>query len=191
MTFAQSSKGNKEGLTKAEEIFVTALVEGNSQRQAYYKAYPNSKKWKEKTVDEKASKLFKQTKVRTRFDELMVKSMKPLEDKAVMTATGMVERLTKIADANIMDYIKVDTIELNEDGIPIHIVTIAPKDLDNVDMTAVKSIKVDRKGNLQLEMYDRLKAMEMISELRGFKQESIEAPKVEITLRGNIDDYCL
>ena len=58
-------------LTQKQEKYVQGLVAGLSQRQAYYEAYPNSKKWKPETVDNKASKLFKENEVLARYNELM------------------------------------------------------------------------------------------------------------------------
>ena len=58
-------------LTQKQEKYVQGLVAGLSQRQAYYEAYPNSKKWKPETVDNKASKLFKENEILARYNELM------------------------------------------------------------------------------------------------------------------------
>jgi phage terminase small subunit len=54
-------------LTLKEEKYVQELVKGKSQREAYRAAYPNSKKWPDKTVDERACKLFNQYKVNAIF----------------------------------------------------------------------------------------------------------------------------
>lgn len=64
-------KGGGLVLTAKREKFVRGLVAGLSQRQAYYEAYPNSKKWKPETVDNKASKLFKENEILARYNELM------------------------------------------------------------------------------------------------------------------------
>ena len=57
-------------LTTKQEIFVQQLVAGQSQRKAYRRAY-NAEKMTDKTVDEKASKLFKDGKVRARYRALL------------------------------------------------------------------------------------------------------------------------
>jgi hypothetical protein len=54
---------------KSIEKFLNYLIEGLTQRQAYYKAFPQSKKWKETTVDSKASDLLVKEKVRERYNE--------------------------------------------------------------------------------------------------------------------------
>lgn len=68
-------------LTKAQEDFVNGIISGLSQRQAYYKAYPKSKKWKEKTVDSRASELFAKSEIIGRYQELL----KANENKAIIT----------------------------------------------------------------------------------------------------------
>ena len=52
------------------ELFCQEIIHGKSQRQAYYTAYPNSRKWKPETVDCKASVLANDDKVLARLAEL-------------------------------------------------------------------------------------------------------------------------
>lgn len=58
-------------LNAREERFVLGLVKGKSQRVAYKEAYPSASKWKDSTIDSKACRLFKEDKIRARYDELM------------------------------------------------------------------------------------------------------------------------
>lgn len=60
-------------LTKNQEAFVVALIEGKTQRQAYQEAYPRSKQWKPGSVDREASVLVKNPKVVQRLNELRAK----------------------------------------------------------------------------------------------------------------------
>ena len=53
-------------LTSKQEKFIQALVAGKSQRQAYKEAY-NAAKMKDKTIDERASVLFKNDKIKTSY----------------------------------------------------------------------------------------------------------------------------
>ena len=52
------------------EKFVQCLIRGMSQRKAYREAFPASQKWKDTTVDVKASALFSDGKVLVRYSEL-------------------------------------------------------------------------------------------------------------------------
>lgn len=56
-------------LTTKQEIFVQKLIEGCSQRDSYKFAY-DCKNWKDKSIDEKASTLFNNVKVKSRYEEL-------------------------------------------------------------------------------------------------------------------------
>ena len=58
-------------LTSKQEKYVQGLVTGLSQRKAYREAYPSSKDWKDRTVDSRASELFKKSNVLGRYNELM------------------------------------------------------------------------------------------------------------------------
>lgn len=68
-------------LTPKQEKYVQNLLQGMSQRDAFKGAY-NAKNMSDKTIDNKASKLFKQTEIRARYEELLAE----LKKMAVMSA---------------------------------------------------------------------------------------------------------
>lgn len=74
------------------ETFAQGLAKGMSQRVAYRAAFPSSEKWKDETVDSKASVLAKHEKVLERLKELAEVST----SKAVLTATQRKEWLSEI-----------------------------------------------------------------------------------------------
>lgn len=74
------------------EKFAQSLANGMSQRNAYRSAFPNSVKWKDETVDPKASALAKNDKVLARLRELADKA----SSKAIMSAIERKEWLTGI-----------------------------------------------------------------------------------------------
>lgn len=57
-------------VTRQQEAFLQALMQGNTQRQAYIKAYPNAVNWKPQGVDSKASTLLRDPNVALRYAEL-------------------------------------------------------------------------------------------------------------------------
>lgn len=57
-------------LTPKREKFVQNLIAGMSQREAYRGAFPSSVKWKDATVDSKASELFGNDEILERYREL-------------------------------------------------------------------------------------------------------------------------
>lgn len=76
------------------ETFVQCLLKGMSQRQSYLEAYPNSKKWKNATVDNKASKLANTSEVLARLQELQERS----ENQAIASVTRRKMILTEILE---------------------------------------------------------------------------------------------
>ena len=81
--------GSSVSLTAKEEKYVQGLVAGLSQRKAYREAYPSSKDWKDRTVDSRASELFKKSNVLGRYNELMEEH----KDKALWTREEAVNEL--------------------------------------------------------------------------------------------------
>jgi len=85
------------GATDKEiDAFVTAIIDGKSQREAYRIAKPLSKKWKDKSVDERASVLFNEVKVKSRYKELLQKAKEAAEPGAIADAKEVLERITQI-----------------------------------------------------------------------------------------------
>lgn len=79
------------------EIFCNEIVNGKSQRQAYYAAYPSSLKWKDTTVDSKASVLAHDEKVLARLQELRAERAKRNE----ITQDALINQLKQIGFANV------------------------------------------------------------------------------------------
>lgn len=77
------------------EAFVRALIENKSQRKAYREAFPASRKWKDSTVDSKASVLFSNNKVLARYTELQTQAAQG----AVLTRQRKREILCTIAES--------------------------------------------------------------------------------------------
>lgn len=88
-------------LTSKQEKFIQALVAGKSQRQAYKEAY-NAAKMKDKTIDERASVLFKNDKIKTRYNELLEEHKK----KALYTRENAVNDLIWIKEEAKEDILK-------------------------------------------------------------------------------------
>lgn len=84
-----------EKLTDKQENFVLALINGKSQREAYRSAY-KADRMTDKTVDEKASRLFAQDKVRARFEELQAKVRGEAEQRGVASTADVLEELSNI-----------------------------------------------------------------------------------------------
>lgn len=81
------------------EIFAQEVAKGMSQRRAYRVAFPNSVKWKDETVDSKASVLANSDKVLERINEIREKA----SSEAIKTAIERKAWLSAIIDNEAAD----------------------------------------------------------------------------------------
>lgn len=58
-------------MSPKQELYINARLEGASQREAYRRAYPRARQWKDAPVDVAACKLEKSPKVSLRLAELL------------------------------------------------------------------------------------------------------------------------
>lgn len=84
---------------KRHEKFAQGIASGLSQRKAYRAAFPNAKKWKDGTVDSRASELHKTSEILGRVKELAEEAT----SKAVMSIAERKEWLTKIVKSELED----------------------------------------------------------------------------------------
>ena len=81
------------------EIFAQEVAKGMSQRRAYRVAFPKSVKWKDETVDSKASVLANTDKVLERINEIRSEA----SSKAIKSAIERKEWLSAIIDNEAAD----------------------------------------------------------------------------------------
>lgn len=135
-------KTDPNELTIQEETFVSELVKGETQRQAYLKAFPHSENWKRKSIDEEACKLLKITKVSTRRSELKKKLIEASEKKTIADAREVLELYTSIARGEIEEEVVI------VEGIG-------------------KGFSEARKVKKEAQLKDRLKAIERLEKILG------------------------
>lgn len=87
------------------EKFAQELALGTTQRKAYRVAFPSSLKWKDETVDSKASALAKNDKVLARVKELQEETAKA----TILTAQERLEFLSGIVTDINKEKIVVET----------------------------------------------------------------------------------
>jgi len=99
---------SKKTLTKPQETFIQELLKGNTQRQAYLKAYPSKKKWKENSVDSAASTLLRNEKVKQRYEELLNKMREKEQANTQWTREQSIETLRYVIDINKKDLDRIN-----------------------------------------------------------------------------------
>ena len=90
-------------LTDKQEKYIQELLKGKSQREAYREAYPNSREWKDTTVDVKASELLKVGKVLVRYTQLREEREQEHKEKALYTLEEAVKDLKQLKDLAMED----------------------------------------------------------------------------------------
>ena len=138
------SKGRM--LTTKQERFVQELIKGKSQREAYKIAYPTSKKWKETAIDSQASRLFNNSMVHARYEELHKKTEEKVTYDAAEVKNIIIDTMLSIVKADVMN--------------------------DNVDGKAVKNKHWDRNGKVVYDHYDKVEASKMLIGLLGIENAS-------------------
>ena len=83
-------------LTAKQEKFAQEWFATGNKTEAYRRAYPSSRNWKESTVNSKASVLSKNGKVKARFEEL-VKESQERNNTTVDTVDKMLKAAWKVA----------------------------------------------------------------------------------------------
>jgi phage terminase small subunit len=129
--------------TTKQERFVQELIKGKSQREAYKIAYPTSKKWKETAIDSQASRLFNNSMVHARYEDLKKKTEEKVTHDAAKVRDIIIDTLLSIVTADVMN--------------------------DNVDGKAVKNKHKDRFGNTVYDHYDKIEASKMLVGLLGIE----------------------
>ena len=161
-------------LTPKQEKYVQGLVSGLSQRKAYKKAY-DCKRWKDRTIDNKACALFRNSEVLARYNELIEKANKKVE----ITAENILKELQAIAFSNGTDYVTI-----NDSGYTI----IKPTDeMTERQKKAILSIE-DTKFGTKIKTHDKLKAIELLVEYSKVfekQKEKSEPPTININIVDN------
>jgi len=168
-------------LTPQQEKFVQELIKGKSQREAYRKAYPNSKKWKDNSVDVNACRLFNSPKVKLRYEQLKNKVIQKAEEEAIVSAVEVLKELKKIGFADIKDFLSFRTEKTvvgydEETGDPIYgyAPVIEMKPSDQVDGTLIQEVSINQKGVFTFKLHDKLTALDKLGKYLKLFTEKVE-----------------
>jgi len=183
------------GLTPKREKFVQELIKGRSQREAYKAAY-NPKSATDATIDSNACRLFKDSKVSARYEQLRTKATKRAEEKAIITREEIIKGIADIANGDISDYLDFRTekqVVAHDRDTGETIIDYAPvvelKDSTTINTKNVKEISVGRNG-VKLKTYDRDTALYKLADLMGLdelaqKRQKLAEDKFEAEKKHN------
>lgn len=144
---------SKIKLTPKQERFCNTYVEIGNASAAYREAY-SCDGMKDKTINEKASKLLKKDKISTRVKELQ----EELKQKSDISKDRILDELSAILDAKITDYVQFDGMNIK----------FKPFDeLTEKQVKAIESIKEGRFG-IELKLHGKSWTIERICKMLGF-----------------------
>lgn len=101
----RTARPSKAAIEKACQAFV---INGGDRSKAYREAFPQSKRWTNKTVNEKASLLFSDDKVKTRVEELHKEVAAIAAEQFKVDANYVLKRLTEIDHLDVIDILNDD-----------------------------------------------------------------------------------
>lgn len=165
------NKHNKDRITKQQEIFVQSLIEGDSQRKAYIKAYPSTKKWKDNSIDCEASKLFNQSKIKQRYDDLLQQVREEETKKTMWTREQSIETLRYVVDVNRKDLERIN--KAHEEELEV-LQKMMAEDPDNAPQY-LKAILKQRKSRRASQVNNKgiTDAVAELNKMQGFNEETI------------------
>lgn len=165
-------------LTAKQEKFVNCLVEGKSQREAYKECY-STKNMKDKTIDENASRVFKNSKVLARYKQLMEEAAKASKLKA----EDLIKMYETICTASPFDFIE---LLYGPEGY----YSVMREDIDPSKKVALKKISFDRQGNVIVDLWDKMAALEKLSQIHKLvDSQNTEEEGAKLLLDDVAGDY--
>ncbi|WP_226968390.1 terminase small subunit [Yersinia frederiksenii] len=177
MTLTEEQKALFDALTPLQKKFVTCLLNGDRQAEAYRNA---GGKAKGEGIHSKAATMVRNGKVQAFLQSAQYEAV----NEAIMTFEEAMERLTTMGRATIRDLAEFSEHELGKDehGKPIIQAVWRFKDSvkQNPEMLdAIAELTAGREG-IKLKLHDSKAAIKQLAEMQGW-----EAPKKsEHTIKG-------
>lgn len=175
-------------LTPKQENFCNYYIETASATEAYRKAYVCGR-MKDKTINERSSRLLKEYKISTRVKELQ----KELQERSDITKDEATKVLSNMVRTDVSDIISVIVEKIHvgkgKDKKEVEVKTLSLKEIEKLTEAQRQSIKsiAQTKHGIKVEMYSKIDAIDRLSKMLGWD----EAQKLETTITGgiNIDEW--
>ncbi|HEM7577715.1 TPA: terminase small subunit [Serratia marcescens] len=169
MTLTEEQKALFDALTALQKRFVTHLLNGANQTEAYRKAGGRAKGDGERS---KANQIVTNSNVQAFLKSVQYQAI----NEAIMTRTEALERLSKMGRTALTDIAEFKNCQIGEDeeGKPVYQASWAFRDSalqDPEAMAAVAELTTGKDG-IKLKMHDPKAAIKQLGEMMGW-----EAPK--------------
>lgn len=158
-------------LTRSAEKFIRGILNGKSQREAYYLGYPHSKKWKPSSVDTEAHKLFHKPHIQQRYQELLEDLRRTEQDRTQWTREEAIKTLRTVIDRNTMELQRIDDayiqeLEMMQDEMKINPAKAQLLMLDMINR--LKERRISKTHNSGI-----IDAVSELNKMQGFGEETI------------------
>lgn len=169
MTLTEEQKALFDALTALQKRFVTHLLNGANQTEAYRKAGGRAKGDGERS---KANQIVTNSNVQAFLKSVQYQAI----NEAIMTRTEALERLSKMGRTSLSDIADFRNclIGKDEEGAPVYQASWSFRDSalqDPEAMAAVAELTTGKDG-IKLKMHDPKAAIKQLGEMMGW-----EAPK--------------
>ncbi|MFW2576507.1 terminase small subunit [Serratia nevei] len=169
MTLTEEQKALFDALTALQKRFVTHLLNGANQTEAYRKAGGRAKGEGERS---KANQIVTNSNVQAFLKSVQYQAI----NEAIMTRTEALERLSKMGRTSLSDIADFRNCLIGEDeeGAPVYQASWSFRDSalqDPEAMAAVAELTTGKDG-IKLKMHDPKAAIKQLGEMMGW-----EAPK--------------
>lgn len=162
-------------LTPKQKAFCDEYMIDMNATRAYKKVYKTCKS--DTTAGQNGSRLLKNAKVKAYLD----KKLKKRADKAEIRSEDTIREINNLAKADITDIMKL--VRERSGRLKLHI-----EDFNNLpkEVTcAIQSIKQLKDGSVEIKLYDKTKALDMLSKIQGLYDEQ---QKVEVVTEVNVNN---
>ncbi|WP_299034144.1 hypothetical protein [uncultured Anaerococcus sp.] len=165
-------------LTPKREKYVQGLHKGLSQRKAYREAYPSSRKWKDSTVDKRASELYLTREIQGRLQELKEKDEKEIREQKLWSFEKSVTGLMWIMQKSQKDIEHAGVRTANSKAF-----IDALKELNDL---LGYGLERETKINLDKARIEKIKAE--TDKLKGIAEEIEDLEDIEEEIYGSKED---
>jgi len=135
------------------------------------KAYPSRKNWKENSIDAAASTLFKNDKVRKRYDELLQQVREEETKKTMWTREQSIETLKYVIEVNKKDLERINKAFEEELEVLQKLMQEEPEKAPQYLREILKQRKLRRAS--QVNNQGIIDAVAELNKMQGFNEETI------------------
>lgn len=154
-----------DACTNLQRLTVLGVIAGKTQRQAYYDA--GGKAATDEAADTSAYEIMSKPEPKAFYDSLLAEAV----DKAIMTRSQALARLSLVADTRITDILEFETVDVSSDDGENKTETIwrmkESVELQERAAASIKSVTMTKFGP-KIEMYDATAAIGQMAKMQGW-----------------------